>query len=239
MTFTWSKEDDLVVKYARALAADAVQKVGNGHPGTAMALAPAAYLLFQKYLKHSPKDPNWLGRDRFVLSAGHSRCLDGARGKKEGFALGVAGSSRPHGMDPDRGPLGLLPSQKRQLRRQQLRCPLVAMADAITSGFRPAGRGQADEFPDRPVDCAVFAGRLRDVRHRWQRQPLAAPMAVRWDEVVRLAWLRVNRWKGGNGPWPVMSPVRHTPACHGRFSGSWATSASPRFLRRFWPWDGS
>ena len=51
---------------------DAVQKVGNGHPGTAMALAPVAYTLFQRIMKHDPSDPNWLGRDRFVLSAGHS-----------------------------------------------------------------------------------------------------------------------------------------------------------------------
>ncbi|MBU6263288.1 MAG: transketolase [Actinomycetales bacterium] len=72
MSFTWSKEDDLVVKYARALAADAVQKVGNGHPGTAMSLAPVAYLLFQKHMVHDPKDPKWIGRDRFVLSCGHS-----------------------------------------------------------------------------------------------------------------------------------------------------------------------
>ena len=72
MTFTWSEQDDQVVKYARALAADAVQKVGNGHPGTAMSLAPVAYLLFQKHMVHDPKDPNWIGRDRFVLSCGHS-----------------------------------------------------------------------------------------------------------------------------------------------------------------------
>ena len=72
MTFTWSSQDDLVVKYSRALAADAVQKVGNGHPGTAMSLAPVAYLLFQKHLVHDPKDPKWIGRDRFVLSCGHS-----------------------------------------------------------------------------------------------------------------------------------------------------------------------
>jgi transketolase len=56
----------------RALAADAVQKVGNGHPGTAMSLAPCAYLIFQKHLRHDPSDPNWQGRDRFVLSVGHS-----------------------------------------------------------------------------------------------------------------------------------------------------------------------
>ena len=60
------------VTYLRALAMDAVQRVGNGHPGTAMALAPVAYLLFQKVMRHDPKDPAWLGRDRFVLSPGHS-----------------------------------------------------------------------------------------------------------------------------------------------------------------------
>jgi len=60
------------VDTVRVLAMDAVQKVGNGHPGTAMSLAPAAYLLFQKVMRHNPADPNWPGRDRFVLSAGHS-----------------------------------------------------------------------------------------------------------------------------------------------------------------------
>ena len=57
---------------ARALAMDSVQKVGNGHPGTAMSLAPVAYTLFQRFLRHDPKDPTWIGRDRFVLSCGHS-----------------------------------------------------------------------------------------------------------------------------------------------------------------------
>jgi transketolase len=57
---------------ARGLAMDAVQQVGNGHPGTAMSLAPAAYLLFQRHLRHDPSDPGWIGRDRFVLSMGHS-----------------------------------------------------------------------------------------------------------------------------------------------------------------------
>ncbi|GDX16169.1 transketolase [Actinomycetes bacterium] len=68
----WSPEDDSVISYARALAMDAVQKVGNGHPGTAMSLAPVAYLLFQKHLVHDPRDPQWIGRDRFILSCGHS-----------------------------------------------------------------------------------------------------------------------------------------------------------------------
>ena len=64
--------DRRAVDTVRVLAADAVQKVGNGHPGTAMSLAPPAYLLFQKWLRHDPSDPNWVGRDRFVLSMGHS-----------------------------------------------------------------------------------------------------------------------------------------------------------------------
>ena len=68
----WSTEDELVISHARALAMDAVQKVGNGHPGTAMSLAPVAYLLFQRHLVHDPKDPQWIGRDRFILSCGHS-----------------------------------------------------------------------------------------------------------------------------------------------------------------------
>ena len=68
----WTAADESAVKYLRALAIDAVQKVGNGHPGTAMALAPAAYVLFQRVMRHDPSDPRWLGRDRFVLSAGHS-----------------------------------------------------------------------------------------------------------------------------------------------------------------------
>jgi transketolase len=68
----WTDLDDRAVATSRVLAMDAVQKVGNGHPGTAMALAPAAYLLFQHHLRHDPADPLWLGRDRFVLSCGHS-----------------------------------------------------------------------------------------------------------------------------------------------------------------------
>ncbi|MEU9758318.1 transketolase [Streptomyces sp. NPDC001834] len=68
----WTEVDQRAVDTARVLAADAVQKVGNGHPGTAMSLAPAAYTLFQKVMRHDPADPEWTGRDRFVLSAGHS-----------------------------------------------------------------------------------------------------------------------------------------------------------------------
>ncbi|RCG29629.1 transketolase [Sphaerisporangium album] len=68
----WSDLDRRTVDVIRALAMDAVEKAGSGHPGTAMSLAPAAYLLFQRVLRHDPTDPAWVGRDRFVLSAGHS-----------------------------------------------------------------------------------------------------------------------------------------------------------------------
>ena len=68
----WTALDDKSVAVARALAMDAVQKVGNGHPGTAMSLAPVAYTLFQRFLRHDPSDSNWIARDRFVLSCGHS-----------------------------------------------------------------------------------------------------------------------------------------------------------------------
>jgi transketolase len=68
----WTATDKRAVDLIRVLAMDAVQKVGNGHPGTAMSLAPAAYLLYQRVMRHDPADPNWPGRDRFVLSCGHS-----------------------------------------------------------------------------------------------------------------------------------------------------------------------
>ncbi|WP_225973288.1 transketolase [Nesterenkonia natronophila] len=72
MTEIFTDLDKKAVDTLRVLAADAVEKVGSGHPGTAMSLAPAAYLLFQKVMRHDPSDPEWIGRDRFILSPGHS-----------------------------------------------------------------------------------------------------------------------------------------------------------------------
>jgi len=68
----WTTTDERATAFIRALAMDAVQKVGNGHPGTAMTLAPLAYVLFQRVMRHDPAEPSWIGRDRFVLSCGHS-----------------------------------------------------------------------------------------------------------------------------------------------------------------------
>ena len=70
--FSWTELDQKAVDTARVLAADAVEKVGNGHPGTAISLAPVAHLLFQKVMRHNPENPEWVGRDRFILSVGHS-----------------------------------------------------------------------------------------------------------------------------------------------------------------------
>ena len=68
----WSEKDTRAVDLARVLAADAVEKCGSGHPGTAMSLAPLAYTLYQRVMRHNPKNPTWVGRDRFILSCGHS-----------------------------------------------------------------------------------------------------------------------------------------------------------------------
>ena len=83
----WDEIDKQAVDTVRVLAADAVEKVGNGHPGTAMSLAPAAYLLYQHVMRHDPADPHWLGRDRFILSAGHSSLTQYVQLYLGGFGL--------------------------------------------------------------------------------------------------------------------------------------------------------
>ncbi|WP_264631176.1 transketolase [Microbacterium hydrothermale] len=85
--FEWDEIDRRAVDTARILAADAVEKVGNGHPGTAMSLAPAAYLLYQRVLRHDPADTHWPGRDRFILSAGHSSLTQYVQLYLGGFGL--------------------------------------------------------------------------------------------------------------------------------------------------------
>ncbi|MCL2470596.1 MAG: transketolase [Propionibacteriaceae bacterium] len=88
-TVTWNELDQKAVDTARVLAADAVEKVGNGHPGTAISLAPVAYLLYQKIMTVDPHDPHWLGRDRFVLSIGHSSLTQYTQLYLAGFGLEV------------------------------------------------------------------------------------------------------------------------------------------------------
>ncbi|GAB3154140.1 transketolase [Micromonospora sonneratiae] len=85
----WSDLDRRAVDTARVLAIDAVEKSGNGHPGTAMSLAPAAYLLFNKVMRHDPSAPDWTGRDRFVLSAGHTSLTLYVQLFLAGYGLGI------------------------------------------------------------------------------------------------------------------------------------------------------
>jgi len=119
---TWSDTDRRAVDVIRALAMDAVEEAGSGHPGTAMSLAPAAYLLFQRLLRHDPSDPAWVGRDRFVLSVGHSSLtlylqlflsgygltVDDIRGYRQWGSLTPGHPERGHtaGVETTTGPLG-------------------------------------------------------------------------------------------------------------------------------------
>jgi transketolase len=89
-TLEWTDLDQRAVDTVRVLAADAVQKTGNGHPGTAMSLAPAAYLIYQRLMSHDPRNPNWPGRDRFVLSAGHSSLTQYIQLYFSGYGLELA-----------------------------------------------------------------------------------------------------------------------------------------------------
>ena len=118
----WEEVDERAVDTARVLAADAVEKAGHGHPGTAMTLAPVAYLLYQRIMRHDPADSHWLGRDRFVLSAGHASLTQYVQLFLGGFglelddlrALRTAGSLTPghpeyghtDGVEITTGPLG-------------------------------------------------------------------------------------------------------------------------------------
>lgn len=87
MALQWDKLDEQAVKTAKVLAADAVERAGSGHPGTPISLASAAYVLYQKQMRFDPKDPNWIGRDRFVLSAGHASLLQYIQLYMAGFGL--------------------------------------------------------------------------------------------------------------------------------------------------------
>ena len=144
------------MQWVRALAADAVQRVGNGHPGTAMALAPVAYLLFQKVMRHDPRDPSWLGRDRFVLSPGHSSLTLYSQLFLSDYGLSMAdlesfrtwGSRTPGhpehghtaGVETTTGPLG-----------QGLATAVGMAMSALTAGRDMAERARSLTTPDQPL----------------------------------------------------------------------------------------
>ncbi len=149
----WEPIDNKAVDTARLLAADAVEKVGNGHPGTAMSLAPVAYLLFQKVMRRDPSDNDWLGRDRFILSVGHSSLTQYVQLYLGGYglelddlkALRTWGSKTPghpefghtDGVEITTGPLG------------------QGLASAV--GFAYAARFERGLFdPEAPVGTSPF-----------------------------------------------------------------------------------
>ena len=111
----WTDLDSAAVDTVRVLAADAVQKVGNGHPGTAMSLAPLAYTLFQRQMRHDPSDVHWLGRDRFVLSCGHSSLTLYIQLYLGGFGLELVRHRVAADLEvQDAGPSGVPPHQGRR-----------------------------------------------------------------------------------------------------------------------------
>uniref|UniRef100_UPI0010F7310C transketolase family protein n=1 Tax=Microbacterium sp. 4NA327F11 TaxID=2502229 RepID=UPI0010F7310C len=149
----WDELDQRAVDAARVLAADAVERVGNGHPGTAMSLAPVAYLLYQRVLRHDPSDTSWIGRDRFILSVGHSSLTQYVQLFLGGFGLELSdlealrtwGSLTPghpeyghtKGVEITTGPLG------------------QGLASAV--GFAYAARYERGLFdPDAPAGTSPF-----------------------------------------------------------------------------------
>lgn len=164
----WTDLDDKAVDTARVLAMDAVQKVGNGHPGTAMSLAPAAYLLFQKVMRHDPADPDWMARDRFVLSAGHSSITLYTQLYLGGFGLELDdlkslrtwGSKTPGhpehghtaGVEVTTGPLGQGISN----------AVGMAMAARRERGILDPTAGSGDSIFDHHVYCIASDGDLEE-----------------------------------------------------------------------------
>ncbi len=154
----WTPADKRAVDLVRVLAMDAVQKVGNGHPGTAMSLAPAAYLLYQRVMRHDPADPNWPGRDRFVLSCGHSSLTLYIQLYLSGYG---ARARRPEGV-PHLG------------RRSPLATPSTGSPPGVETTTGPLGQGLGNA-----VGMAMAARRERGLL-----DPDAAPGASPFDHFV-------------------------------------------------------
>lgn len=149
----WNDIDRRAVDTARILAADAVEKAGNGHPGTAISLAPLAYLLYQKVMTGDPSDPEWIGRDRFVLSAGHTSLTLYNQLFLAGYGLEVAD------IEGTRAEGSLTPAHPEYGHTAGVECttgPLGAgVANAV--GFAMAARRERALLdPDAPQGSSVF-----------------------------------------------------------------------------------
>ncbi|MDR2377841.1 MAG: transketolase [Bifidobacteriaceae bacterium] len=172
----WTNLDNEAVAAAKALAADAVEKAGSGHPGTAISLAGAAYLFFQRLMRHDPGDPAWPGRDRFVLSAGHSSIMLYVQLYLAGYdislddleALRTAGSITPGhpelgltpGVEMSTGPLGqglasavgMAMAARRE--RHLFDPPASAASPADAAG--PAGADRPPSSPESLFDHTIW-----------------------------------------------------------------------------------
>ncbi len=227
----WTDLDDRAVVTARALAADAVEKVGNGHPGTAMALAPAAYLLFQRFLRHDPNDPTWLGRDRFILSCGHTSLtlyiqlyLSGypitLEDLKQFRTLGSLTPGHPEhnparGIEMTTGPLG-----------QGISSAVgIAMAQRYTRGLLDPDADPGSSPFDSTVWVLASDGDLRGghLGARPAAWPGRRPWAISWSSGTTTA-----------------SPSRATPRCRSPRTSPPATAATAGTpSASTWPRDGS
>jgi hypothetical protein len=183
----WSELDSRAVDTVRVLAADAVQKVGNGHPGTAMSLAPLAYTQFQRVLRHDPADPDWIGRDRFVLSCGHSNLTLYIQLYLSGYGLRLEDleALRPWGSKTPGHP---------EYRRTQ--------GVEITTGPLGQGNGIALHGPTRPYGGTflVFSDYLRP----------AVRLAALMRSPLIYVWTHDSIGLGEDGP--THQPVEHLAA---------------------------
>jgi len=164
----WTDLDRQAVDTVRVLAMDAVQKVGNGHPGTAMSLAPAAYLLFQKVMRHDPADPQWIGRDRFVLSCGHSSLTLYIQLYLGGFGLELAdleafrtwGSKTPG--HPEHGHTAGVETTTGPLGQGVANAVGMAMAARFERGLLDPEAAPGESLFDHQIYCIASDGDLQE-----------------------------------------------------------------------------
>ncbi|MFC4507221.1 MULTISPECIES: transketolase [Streptomyces] len=167
-SFEWTDLDRRAVDTARLLAADAVQKVGNGHPGTAMSLAPAAYTIFQKVMRHDPADPEWTGRDRFVLSPGHTSLTLYTQLFLSGYELELDDlkSFRTHGSKtpghPEYGHTAGVETTTGPLGQGVANAVGMAMAARYEHGLFDPGTPQGESLFDHTIWAIVSDGDLEE-----------------------------------------------------------------------------
>ncbi|MDK8300536.1 MAG: transketolase, partial [Actinomycetaceae bacterium UMB1218B] len=197
MTLKWDAIDDRAVTTAKILAADAVEQAGSGHPGTAISIAPAAYLLYQRHMHIDPKDDRWLGRDRFVLSAGHSSLTQYVQLYLAGIGLELddlktlrtAGSLTPghpeyghtKGVEITTGPLGTgiasaVGFAMASRRMHGLLDPEAALGESVfdTNVYVLAGDGCFEEGVSAEASSLAGTQKLGNLTLIWDDNPISS-----------------------------------------------------------------